>query len=889
MNQKKLLALILIITFTFVRVLPVNAQTPTLTPTQQVFSASFYKNPIAEVQGNLTNSWGDKYIDITSQLTQNDICNEGDRSLGLVFTGSVSAAPTGNDDTRIWFRYTTELYTQNYPPQYIRSELGNSYSVVGINASNYSNVFRFNISGTNYSTLQLVDWLFPKNDYPGFNYKWGGTTPNAYFGTDASSPATLTKVEIGYNRLSSGSVTGTLYSMCYGSHAPGPEACMNVLTDTDMEQQPVSNSWTGYYSGGRDEFGRVNTNNILNRLYYGTSRCGDGMQLIGEAHPGLLVQKSGDFSDIQQMFYWPGGRLYARFSMKSFGGLPVNAYVKVVSWSTGATTLLFDDWVTTEWDDYFVTSVNELAEGRYNFIIGRGAQSGTGTYFAVDQVVLAPCPVSSNICYEDVPPTQTPTGTLTIQPTGTITQTPTQYPTGQTGPGVIQNCGFGYGEEYWNFNNPRIAYVNYSYDSTYGNYAWTDMLDPLIGDISQSFTWNGGIAFISVTSWNGYHPKIYLIDSQGSRFNLSMTEYSQTNPFYITARATIYLARSVYTIHLSANFNNYGNATAYDNVTVNYGGYGTCHDVQVDQTSTPANYTPTAPATYTPTSITPTMIRTSTQRATSTVMAGTPTSTPRPTYTPYPTYTQVRTAIPSFTPRATQTRTAAPTQTPRPTYTPYPSYTPQPTYTPNALGTIEPSPIVPTSTETPNPPTPQPPPDYYSECTRPDSAVDVVNWLEYQQCILLSSFAWSPRAEATLANMGELGNEKEPFGTIAEVKEANKQVELLIQQYDWQNTGLDGVNDSPDPELFLSPDADNPWFTGHIEFDEGPGTQSTQCNTALSTMFGPYITPGFCWMVNFLRDKGILPWLQLLVDIGALAGLWVYVMRKWIDAGSNAP
>lgn len=634
------------------------------------------------------------------------------------------------------------------------------------------------------------------------------------------------------------------------------EDCTNVLYDGNMEQQPISSFWFPETTiDNRYTFGRLDSSILGAGAVFGSAICGEGQQVIGniDCFPNLSWLQCQFFldryADIRQRFYWPGGKLYYEYSAKGRAqddwnrNIHIMVYVK--NMQTFESTLLRDDNVPNgEWVTRTGGTASSLASGNYTFYVVMGTGNVEYDSFIIDDVIASQCPLDGLPCTVVQQVTATP---ATVTPTGT--RTPVY------GENIIENCGFSQGEAYWKWQLNK-SFVIYGPN----NYAHAQADAPLPA-ISQSFFWPGGLAYVRYRSDTNHN--VYI------RHRVTNAVYPVSSGLkslvgWLTYQVVVDLPAGSYDIvlHYPAN----AGPGQYDDITIASGTFVECN--------AGTNLTPTAPPSATPNN-TPTMWPTATQPPTSTVLAGTATSTPRPTNTPWPTFTVVPTLGATYTPKPYAT------YTPYPTYTPRPTYTALPTYTPNAEGTIEPS-LTPTSTQPP-----QPPPDYYSECERPDNG-DVAGWIEYNRCVALSFFTWSPRAGATLVAMPTLVAGKEPFGTVNEAKEAGEDVKGLVDSYDWQSTGMEGTTDDPDIGAFM-PGADNPWFTGRITFTQGAGTPiSTTCTAAITSLLGPYLAAGYCWLVNFLREKGITPWLQLLFDLAALGFLAGYLIRKWIDAGANS-
>lgn len=147
----------------------------------------------------------------------------------------------------------------------------------------------------------------------------------------------------------------------------------------------------------------------------------------------------------------------------------------------------------------------------------------------------------------------------------------------------------------------------------------------------------------------------------------------------------------------------------------------------------------------------------------------------------------------------------------------------------------------------------------------------------------------SPNAIATAQALPDIMGDREPIGTFKEVQEANDRMKQLIDSYDWQNTGMPGTDTQPDTGQFINgPAANSPLLPGN-KFNLGQHTTeiSHDCDTALTALIGPLLSQGACFVFNAFRITGVLPWIQLFIDMTAIAVLILYIYKKWIDAGAS--
>lgn len=239
------------------------------------------------------------------------------------------------------------------------------------------------------------------------------------------------------------------------------------------------------------------------------------------------------------------------------------------------------------------------------------------------------------------------------------------------------------------------------------------------------------------------------------------------------------------------------------------------------------------------------------------------------------------------------------------TNTPAPTYTYAPTLTPQGTFTATPS------TRTPGPPG-QNVADCDKKCNKPSGfGLDwVTNWLDYERCQVEYYAAWCPFHSATLAAVPTTFAGKEPFGMIVEVDESRGTVEAQVAQYDWNSAGIPGMEDQPDPSMFLVRTATpqgriaafysaestqyvSPYEGGQILLSAPQGygesgealSYSTYCNIQMADVIGSRLAVGACFGFNILRQLAILPWFQLFINLCSILALYFYIKTAWIDKG----
>lgn len=208
-----------------------------------------------------------------------------------------------------------------------------------------------------------------------------------------------------------------------------------------------------------------------------------------------------------------------------------------------------------------------------------------------------------------------------------------------------------------------------------------------------------------------------------------------------------------------------------------------------------------------------------------------------------------------------------------------PTFTPYPTYTPGIPGLV---PGLPTQ-----PPPQQPPPSYYADCKRPQNGFDVAGWVDYERCMTTSYFEFSPRSVSTIAAIPTMFAGQEPFGTLYEIVETQRRVEELVNSYDWEHTGLEGMDDAPNPGVILATaSSGSPYNGGKIVLNPRDGSNySSVCEFELGKIVGKLLATPMCFIFNILRELALMPWFQLFINLACIGALGIYFWKKLIDMG----
>ncbi len=624
----------------------------------------------------------------------------------------------------------------------------------------------------------------------------------------------------------------------------------NVLGDSDMEQYPHSSYWYVPLDG---QFGRV-----TNDAAFGDAYCGNGFQVLAANN-----WKGADFSSVvSQDFIWYGGEMYA-IAHAAFDAGNAHPSLGFSVWCSANDGTPYSGNANiyspvangrSQWDRY-VFDLGNIPAG--NCKITASVDSSAGAWVMLDNVIVTGDKNADMSCQ------------ASSTPTPTRTPTPTSWPTATPYPEPMQSCSFespiGWGFDGGAFAAPGTRWGNLYAFVPAGGVVSQRVMDT---DPTGDYPW-------VVSMWAYGSGEVWVENSDGMR----QLVYSFQNIPDWTWFESGYIPSWFVGNGVTLELHGVGGAAGYDNVYMSemVGSFYDVCDVQESATSTPYP---------TPTGTLPTSTPTPNGWQSPTPTPGgwnpTATITPWPTATDWRTPTPFRTNTPTPTPPWFGTPTpgpGTPTWTPSPTL--LPSKTPTPSPTSNGNGGFP----FPTGT-----PSNQPPPGAYAPCEKPENPWQISGWLEYNRCRTLSYFAWGPPQSATAQAIPTVYfGDREPFGTINELEQTTHDVQEVVNQYSWSQ-GLDGMGDAPSFDVFMQPQ--DSWFmTGRPPLEQlanNSGVEPTYVCPGgdIEGMLGPLMT-GVCFAYGVLFEHGIMPWLQLLVDLGAILFFIIYLYHKWIDAGTG--
>jgi hypothetical protein len=623
--------------------------------------------------------------------------------------------------------------------------------------------------------------------------------------------------------------------------------------------------------------GRVNASNPA---YSGSPYCSDNYARIN----GL---------GISQRFYWPGGVMYVQARLRRLaadGGrsYPV-LFIENVNTPLSSFYLMDgrdgdfidrdpgeDFWQVVEravsvfpgWYDFRIYSVDY--DTRVPVIaVGTGTPTATpqpitweiaydpSMDYEVDDVTVAKgsyltmCVGPGGPTITPIPPTATSTRTPGPTATRTPTRTPGASPTPTSAgtalpPANFGNCSFESGSAGWAGSNFSIKLAGGPVGPQYVEVRQ-------YGVIYQPFTWstNGNAYFTFWIGPNSYGAVELRNTSTGSLTALWTGQNGNTWALRSAVRGD--LPAGNYRIEVRP----YGASPfTADGVIVARNTYAFCGSVD----GAPVTPTP-GPTAY----VTPTITRTPTPGPSPTIRPPTATRTPGPTRTPFPTWTPG--------PSATATSSATPTLTPANDAT----ATSQ-AATATAQASI--TPLPPTQTPLPIPPQ-QPEPQPYAECIRPQDPFNLAWWGEYSTCVALTWFVWTPQNTQQVRDIGALFDNREPFGTINEIRGTVELYRNFFSAVNWAVTGQVCTRSASYEWMIAEASG---LLNGDFAFDPAPIPDTCPLNEA-DVIMGTRISSGVCYISNVFCYFGILPVIQLFMDGVLIIGVIGYLIRKWTPLG----
>lgn len=170
-----------------------------------------------------------------------------------------------------------------------------------------------------------------------------------------------------------------------------------------------------------------------------------------------------------------------------------------------------------------------------------------------------------------------------------------------------------------------------------------------------------------------------------------------------------------------------------------------------------------------------------------------------------------------------------------------------------------------------------------SLCERPDSVLELADWLEYQRCAFSKYIAFCPYHTAALASMVLEFDRREPFSTILQFTTLPAQIREQFRQYDWaQDVGGDSaelMSEAQPWDFLASLPPDSPYRGGQITIKKPIQAFSTFCEYEMSEAVGERLGAPICFAMNVLNAIGGTKWMQWVFDLVLIAVFGVYLFH----------
>lgn len=178
-----------------------------------------------------------------------------------------------------------------------------------------------------------------------------------------------------------------------------------------------------------------------------------------------------------------------------------------------------------------------------------------------------------------------------------------------------------------------------------------------------------------------------------------------------------------------------------------------------------------------------------------------------------------------------------------------------------------------------------------SVCVRPDSLLDVPEWIEYNRCAFSKWISFCPyHAESLMSVLVEF-NKREPFGTLLQFTSLPTKIKEEFNQYRWADSqGGDGaeiLGKTQPWEILAQLPSSSPFNSGRIDIIKPMTPFSTFCQNEMTKTVGNKLAAPMCFALNVLNGLGVNKWINTLFNL-VLAGVFtLYIYNAWIKQLGN--
>jgi hypothetical protein len=163
-------------------------------------------------------------------------------------------------------------------------------------------------------------------------------------------------------------------------------------------------------------------------------------------------------------------------------------------------------------------------------------------------------------------------------------------------------------------------------------------------------------------------------------------------------------------------------------------------------------------------------------------------------------------------------------------------------------------------------------------CIRPDSILDLAEWLEYGRCSFQQYIAWCDRHTNLILGLVNAFQGKEPFATLSEINTMIKDAKLEVEGYNWTD-GPESILseggaqfDSDFQKMLLPETSGGPWDGGDlVNFSQHaqPLSYYTNCSLSMAGALPSKLGQGVCFVSSWFIETGANLWIQLSLDVMA--------------------
>ncbi len=179
-----------------------------------------------------------------------------------------------------------------------------------------------------------------------------------------------------------------------------------------------------------------------------------------------------------------------------------------------------------------------------------------------------------------------------------------------------------------------------------------------------------------------------------------------------------------------------------------------------------------------------------------------------------------------------------------------------------------------------------------SICLRPDSILDVPEWIEYNRCAFSKWISFCPyHAESLMSVLVEFNN-REPFGTLLQFTSLPQKIQEEFNQYRWADAqggdGAEVLGGGMQPwEILAQLPSSSPFNNGRIDIVKPMTPFSTFCQNEMTKAVGTKLSAPMCFALNVLNGLGVNKWINTIFNLVLAGVFFMYIYNAWIKQFGN--